>query len=58
MIGLYIALGVFAALVALFAVVIVRTLKFVPTEQKREAPAPVRYNGDKVVSYLSKLIKC
>ena len=58
MIGLYIALGIVSLLLVFFAVVIIRTVKFVPRETKREEPSPVRYNGDKAISDLSEMIRC
>jgi len=56
--GLYILLGVLSALIAFIAVIVIRTLRFVPKEPKREDPAPIDYNGDKVISDLSEMIKC
>lgn len=56
--GLYIALGILGAVLAFFAVVLIRTMMFVPREVKREEPSPVAYNGDKVVSDLSEMIRC
>ena len=58
MIGLYIALGILAVILVFFAIVIIRTLRFVPREVKREEPVPVTYNGDKAVSDLSRMIRC
>ena len=58
MIGLYIALGILGVILAFFAVIIIRTLRFVPHEAGREEPLPVAYNGDKAVSDLAKMIRC
>jgi len=56
--GLYIALGILGAVILFFAVVLIRTMMFVPGEVKREEPSPVAYDGDKVVSDLSEMIRC
>ena len=58
MIGLYIILGILAVLLPLITVIIVRTLRFVPTDAEREAPEPVSFDGDKAVSDLSEMVKC
>lgn len=58
MIGLYIILGILAVLLLLITVIIVRTLRFVPTDAEREAPEPVSFDGDKAVSDLSEMVKC
>lgn len=58
MIGLYIILGILAVLLPLIAVIILRTLRFVPTDAEREAPEPVSFDGDKAVSDLSEMVKC
>ena len=58
MIGLYIFLGILALLIGLFAVIIVRTIRFVPERVEREAPAPVSYDGEKAVCDLSEMIRC
>ena len=58
MIGLYIALGILAVILVLAAIIVTRTLRFVPTDSKREEPVPVRFNGNKAVSDLSQMIRC
>ena len=58
MIGLYIGLGIAAVVIAFLAVIIVRTLRFVPKEAEREEPSPVTFDGDKAVSDLCEMIRC
>ena len=58
MIGLYIFLTILAALLIFAAVVIIRTLRFVPPAVEREEPLPVVYNAKKSISDLSKMIAC
>ena len=58
MIGLYIAIGIGTLVLLFLAVIIIRTLRFVPLDPKREAPEPVSYDGDKAVSDLSEMIRC
>lgn len=58
MIGLYIFLGILALIVAFLAVIIVRTIRFVPEKVEREAPSAVGYDGEKAVSDLSEMIRC
>lgn len=58
MVGLYIVLGILAAVLAIAAVVIVRTLLFVPKEQKTISPQPVNADSEKAVSDLAEMIKC
>ena len=58
MIGLYIFLTILAALLIFAAVVIIRTLRFVPPVVEREEPLPVVYNAKKSISDLSKMIAC
>ena len=58
MIGLYIFLGILGVIVALILIILIRTLRFKPCDEVREAPAPVSFNGDKAVSDLSEMVKC
>ena len=58
MIGLYIGLGIAAVVIVFLAVIVVRTLRFVPKEAEREEPSPVTFDGDKAVSDLCEMIRC
>ena len=58
MIGLYITLGVLAIILAFAAVVLVRTMRFLPEAKPEREVIPVKYNADKAVSDLSKMIRC
>ena len=56
--GIYIAIGIGAAIAILIAVVIIRTLMFTTKSTNPEASEDVYVNVEKAVSDLSEMIKC
>lgn len=58
MIGLYIGLGVLLAIFSVAAIVLIRTVRFVPEDFDRAEPLPEKINEKKVISDLSSMIKC
>ncbi len=58
MIGLYIFLGILALLLVLIAIIIIRTLLFVPEKREYKEPEQVSYDGEKAVYDLAEMIRC
>ena len=58
MIGLYVLYFFLAALVAFLAVVLIRTLLFVPKENKNKVREEVDFDKDAAISSLAALVRC
>ena len=52
------AIPVAIIIVIFIAVILIRTLRFVPAKEERAAPAPVYVNGEKAAHDLAEMIKC